>query len=175
MSNKVFKDVVGRRGFLRRVTVAAGVAIAGGAIATPSRVLPAQAAASHRQFGLLRPDLNGQLLRKPGNPMVYLIDQGSRRWIPDPYTYNRLFRSWDVIVLDTELDNIDRGPDISHGALLAHAPGYPPVYLVDPDYQVKRWISSPAAMDAYSFAWNQIQQVDYFVLSAIPDGPQIDA
>ena len=121
-----------------------------------------------------RPDLAGQRLQKPGNPAIWLIDcDGLKRWIPDPDTYNNLFRDWNGIVQDTELDNITPGHPISHGALLAKDPNTAPVWLVDHDLHVKRWVSSPAAMDQFHFNWDKIQQVSNFVLDAIWSGNQI--
>jgi len=121
-----------------------------------------------------RPDLAGQRLQKPGHGEVYLIDDdGTKRWIPDPETYNNLFRDENGIVPDTELDNIDDGPRISHGALLAKDPGTAPIWFIDHEQHLKRWITSPAAMDKFYFTWDKIQSVSNFVLDAILNGPNI--
>jgi len=120
----------------------------------------------------LRPDLNGRRMRHPNEPHVYLIDEGRRRWIPNPPTYNNLFRDWNGIILDWNIANIDRGSDIANGAVLARQEGMAPVYLVE--FQ-KRRIDSPAAMDRYYFNWNAVRQVPRLLLQYINSGPIISA
>jgi hypothetical protein len=119
----------------------------------------------------LRKDLDGLRVQLPGNPAIYLIDAGKKRHIPDPTTYNNLFRNWDGIVQDVAINTIDTGTPISHGAVLAQAYGDAAVYLVDGG--VKRHIGSPATMDRYNFAWNKIQHVAPILISSIETGSQI--
>ncbi len=119
-----------------------------------------------------RPDLAGKRLQVPGQPAIYLIDDnGTRRWIPDPDTYNNLFRDWNGIIEDIDTPEIDQGPQISQGAHLAQAPGQAAVYLIDNGQ--KRWVTSPAAMDKFYFDWHKIQSVSAYILSIIPNGPNI--
>jgi hypothetical protein len=119
-----------------------------------------------------RPDLAGKRLQVPGQAEVDLIDDnGTRRWIPDPDTYNNLFRNWSGIIQDIDTIEINQGPQISHGAHLAQAPGHAEVYLIDNGQ--KRWITSPAAMDKFYFDWNKIQPVSFLILGIIPSGPNI--
>jgi len=117
----------------------------------------------------IRHDLNGLRVKHPSAPQIYLIDIGCRRWIPNPATYNNLFRDWDGIIVDANLVNsVDVGDDIADGALLARAEGTAEVFFVDK--RVRRRIDSPAAMDRYYFRWNAIRQVPKIVLDAVP-GP----
>jgi hypothetical protein len=118
-----------------------------------------------------RTELNGVRVKAPNNPMVYLVDQGYKRWIPNPSTYNNLFRDWTTIVVDIDVDAIPTGAQISDGAILARAVNTAPVYLIDQG--VKRWIVSPAAMDKYDFDWGKIKVVDSVVIDALPRGPDI--
>lgn len=118
-----------------------------------------------------RPDLNGVRMKSPDNPMVYMVDQGKKRWIPNPSTYNNLFRDWTSIVVDIDVNEVPTGPQISDGAILARAGGTAPVYLVDQG--MKRWIISPATMDKYDFDWGKIKVVEPIVLGALPSGPDI--
>jgi len=118
-----------------------------------------------------RPDLNGFRVKSPASPAIYLIDNGLRRWIPNPETYNNLFRDWSGIIIDINIDDIPLGSNISDGAILARPYHGNPVYLID--RRKKRWITSPAAMDKYHFAWNRIYEVPRILLDSIPTGPNI--
>jgi hypothetical protein len=124
-------------------------------------------------WGSPRPDLNGLRVKFPNQPAIYLIDRGYRRWIPDPATYNNLFRDWNGIVVDIDIDEIPLAPQITSGAVLVRADGTAPVYLVDQG--MKRWIVSPAMMDKYYFAWNRIYVLPRGVVDPIPVGPNIDS
>jgi hypothetical protein len=119
----------------------------------------------------LRPDLNGFRLKSPASPYIYLIDEGHRRCIPDPETYNNLFRDWGGIIVDINVIEILEGPPISHGAILSKPYNTGPVYLVDKG--VKRFITSPEVMDKYHFAWNRIYVVPSILLESIQNGPSI--
>lgn len=120
-----------------------------------------------------RPDLNGLRVKLPGRPEIYLIDQGYRRWIPNPATFNNLFRNWNGIVEEISITSIPTSQNISSGAILARAYGTAPVYLVDQG--LKRWITSPAAMDRYNFSWERVYEVPSILLNSIPSGANINA
>lgn len=119
----------------------------------------------------LRRDLDGLRIQKPGDDAIYMMDQGQKRHIPDPPTYNSLFRDWNSIVQDVDLNEIDTGLDIADGTCLAQAFGDTAVYLIDRG--TKRHVGSPATMDRYDFAWNKIFHVPPATIQAIPDGPAI--
>lgn len=87
-----------RLGAATAATAAAAVGLS--ALGTPS----ALAAASSGP----QPGLNGQRVKVPGNGAVFLIMDGYRRWIPNPATYDSLFRNWSGIVSDTGVINIRR-------------------------------------------------------------------
>ena len=118
-----------------------------------------------------RPDLNGLRVKLPNAPEIYLIDEGYRRWIPDPATYNNLFRDWNGIVVDIDINAIPLSMPISSGAILARGNGTAPVFLISNG--VKRWITSPAAMDKYYFAWNRVYVVPVAFVNSIPNGSNI--
>lgn len=118
-----------------------------------------------------RKDLDGLRMQLPGDPAIYLIDAGKKRHIPDPPTYNNLFRDWNGIVPDVDINEIDTGTPISSGAVLAQAHGDAAVYLIDNG--LKRHIGSPATMDRYHFAWNNIQHVAPITIASIPTGTAI--
>jgi hypothetical protein len=118
-----------------------------------------------------RPDLNGLRVKLPNRPEIYLIDRGYRRWIPNPATYNNLFRDWNGIVTDISITDIPLSTQITSGAVLARGDGTAPVYLIDNG--VKRWVTSPAAMDKYYFAWNRVYVVPPVLVNFIPNGASI--
>ncbi len=105
-----------------------------------------------------RPDLNGLRIRLPGHAAVYLIDQGKRRWIPNPTVYDDLFRTWEGILQDVDVKEINKGDKIPETAILVKTYDNPAVYLLDgvSPNQVRRWVVNPATMDRYQFAWNRI-------------------
>jgi hypothetical protein len=119
----------------------------------------------------LRPDLNGLRVQVPGDAAIYLVDAGYKRHIPDPPTYNNLFRDWNGVVVEIDVANIDTGTPISVGAILAQGFGDPAVYLIDQNH--KRHIGNPGTMDRYYFAWNKIQHVAPILIASIPFGPTI--
>jgi hypothetical protein len=123
-----------------------------------------------------RIDLNGLRIKLPGDPKIYLMDLGKRRWIPNPNVYNSLFRNWVGIIEDIDIVEITTGSQIPVTAILFRAYDSPKVFLLDgnPPNQVKRWITSPAVMDRYNFDWGRIH-VWNVPLSALvyPDGPNI--
>src|SRR6478752_10883816 len=54
-----------------------------------------------------RPDLSGLRVKLPAQPSIWLIDpEGFRRGIPNPETYNNLFRSWGGVVEDINANSI---------------------------------------------------------------------
>ncbi|MBT2382167.1 hypothetical protein [Streptomyces sp. ISL-11] len=115
--------------------------------------------------------MNGQRLKGVNSPAIYLVLDGRRRWIPNPATYNNLFRDWNGIQTVIDIGSIDDGGQLSDGAFLGKAANDPAVYLISNG--VKRWITSPAAMDKYHFAWNKIASVNPLALSSIPTGASI--
>lgn len=115
-----------------------------------------------------RPDLAGLRVKLPTQPQVYLIDpDGFLRWIPNPPTYNNLFRDWNGIIVDIDVNEIAQGVPLSDGAVLAKG-ATAPVYLVSNGE--KRWITSPAAMDKYYFNWRTIVVMPQVLLDSIPTG-----
>jgi hypothetical protein len=116
-----------------------------------------------------RPDLAGQRLMAPGQSAIYIVDpNGYLRHIPDPATYNNLFRDWNGVIIDVNLIDIAQGPPLTPGAVLALGSGTSPVYLVTNG--VKDWITSPAAMDKYYFNWGRVLTVPDVLVDFIPNG-----
>ncbi|GAA3028639.1 hypothetical protein GCM10020000_01440 [Streptomyces olivoverticillatus] len=163
-----------RRSWFTALAVAvvsvAGLTAAPAALASPA----AQETAPHAlktTFKGVHPELNGLRVKGINGPEIYLILDGRRHWIPNPATYNNLFRDWNGIQTIVDPDSIDNGGQLSDGAFLGKSPNAPEVYLISNG--VKRWITSPAAMDKYYFNWNRIKYVEPVALQAIPQGGNI--
>ncbi len=116
------------------------------------------------------PEYNGFRIKKPGDPRIWLVDRGQKRHIPNPTTFNNLFRNWSYReVLD--VDAIQTGSPISDGAVLGRATGEPAVFLIDQG--IKRHIVSPATMDKYNFNWNRVYTLPRLVIDSMPTGDPI--
>jgi hypothetical protein len=151
-------------GVLLGVPASAGTAVHGSA---PGATAAAGSAVHSSQT---RPDLAGLRVRSPNSAPIYLIDpEGYRRWIPNPATYDSLFRSWDGVVDDLGTNLIATRPALDDGAFLARAPGSAPVFLISNGQ--KRWIVFATGMDKYWFDWNKVRDVPASALDAIPTGP----
>ncbi|HWB12633.1 MAG TPA: hypothetical protein VG826_25635 [Pirellulales bacterium] len=116
----------------------------------------------------LRPELNGVRARAQGDDRVYLIDEGRKRLIPDHDTYDSLFMDWGGIVQNLRLEEIESGPPVSSGAVLAQASGQTPVWLVESGHK-RRVDGHPETMDKYRFKWPPAK-VPPIVLDSIPTG-----
>jgi hypothetical protein len=118
-----------------------------------------------------RPDLNGVRLKAPNNSAIYVVIDGYRRWIPDPGTYNNLFRNWDGILVVTNIPDIAVAEPLSSGAVLARATGSDPIYLISNG--VKRHITSPSVMGKYNFDMNKVQNLPVTAINSISTGSRI--
>ncbi|MFX0196770.1 MAG: hypothetical protein ACFFCW_11640 [Candidatus Hodarchaeota archaeon] len=116
----------------------------------------------------------GLRVKRPGEPAIYLIDEGKKRHIPNVATYNRLFRNWSGIREDLNIENCPEGNPIPTFALLFRCTGSPKVYLLDGENEnrIKRHIASPYVMDEYHFDWSKVQEINCSVTN-YPDGPVI--
>lgn len=122
---------------------------------------------------VIRPDLNGVRLKGPASPAIYVVIDGYRRWIPDPATYNNLFRDWNGVIVVSNLPDIAEAEPLTSGAVLARPAGMAPVYLVSNG--VKRWITAPSVMDKYYFNWSRVQNLPPNVVNSIPTGSTISS
>jgi hypothetical protein len=122
-------------------------------------------------FGV-HPELNGRRLQGVGDPKVYLVLDGKRRWIPNPTTYTNLFRDWNGIQQVIDINAIDDGGPLSDGAVLMRPANQAPVYLVTDGS--KRWVTAPSVMDKYYFDWNKVVSVPPVVAASVPTGVNIN-
>ena len=119
----------------------------------------------------VRRDLDGLRLQTPGDAAIYMIGQGKKRHIADPNTYNSLYREWNSVVPDVDLNEIDGGEEIAPGTNLIQGYGDAAVYLLDGGR--KRWIQSPATMDRYDFDWRKVIRVPMSVINSLQNGSGI--
>jgi hypothetical protein len=124
-----------------------------------------------------RPDLNGKRITDPGpsshgDGAVYLIDEGMKRWIPNPGTYENLFRDWSGIIEDHNLAvGIPEGSAFPDGACLVVPAYYRSVWLIDGNR--KRLVTAPAVMEKYHFAWNRIYTIPPVLSLYLTIGPDL--
>src|SRR6185437_7413511 len=91
---------------------------------------------------------DGDRVRSPGHPQIYLIDGGVRRHIPDVMTYKNLFNDGQGI-REIDVASIPLGPQIRSGTVLTRAFDRSEVYLID--NHEKRHVASPTTMRKYNF------------------------
>jgi hypothetical protein len=135
-----------------------------------------------------RHDLNGLRVQQYGDPNVYLMDEGLRRWIPDAEVMARLFmlgadwvHRYDAaapgVILDLHVNQMDAGRQLPEECVMFQAADSPQVFLLDCDCdggQIKRWITSAATMDRFQFDWGKIKRWNVPLAKlGLPDGPDI--
>jgi hypothetical protein len=123
---------------------------------------------SPESLSVPRPDLAGlRLTPLQGGPIYVVNPEGFLLWIPNPSTYNSLFRDWSgVYRVDTA--NMSIGAALSDGAILAKGSLSAKVYLVSNGR--KRWITSPATMDKYYFNWSRVYVVPQILIDSMVTG-----
>ncbi|MBU2068571.1 hypothetical protein KKE13_03285 [Patescibacteria group bacterium] len=103
-------------------------------------------------------------LIKGSGPEVFILEKGTRHWIPDIETFNRFRFKWENIKIyaDSVLENYPRDDDWSShddypdGSLLKGSSDK--VYLIE--LGQRRWIPSPAIFTGNDFGWKYILEVD---------------
>lgn len=132
---------------------------------TPIEVIRGIAPAS---LAAPRPDLAGlRLTPLTGGPIYLVNPEGLLQWIPNPSTYNNLFRDWSG-VYRVDIAAMPIGTALSDGAVLVKGQASAAVYLVSNGK--KRWITSPAAMDKDDFNWNHVYVVPQILVNSIATG-----
>jgi len=116
-------------------------------------------------------------LIKGTGPEVYLLENGTRRWIPDPETFEYFRYKWANIkaVSDNLLADYPQGDDLGkyddypEGTLLKGSG--PEVYLIESDQ--RRWFPNPRIFEGNNFGWKYIYQIDDDKLNKIEQGDNI--
>lgn len=113
-------------------------------------------------------------LIKGSGPEVYLLEKGTRHWIPDQETFAVFNFIWENIKTYTNSvvgsyprsEDWDDGEDYPDGSLLKGSG--PEVYLIE--LGKKRWIPSPGIFTGNGFGWKYIISVDDDVLDDFDEG-----
>jgi hypothetical protein len=121
---------------------------------------------------------DGSLFQEVGDDAIYLVDEGKRRHIEDPDTFNGVFKNNPNISSVLDKKAITLGNSIVSGSVLVKSSSSDPVYLVDKyDGSDKKWkkryIPSMAIFDKYQFNQGYIQSVPQATLDGMDDGPNI--
>jgi len=114
---------------------------------------------------------NGMRVRDPASGAIYLVLDGKLRWVPNPETYNNLFKDWTSVTQITTAAEYLVGQPLTDGAYLAGGSPDGKIFLVVD--ATKRWITSPQVFDLYGFNWGIVRQLTVAQLKAISDGPNI--
>jgi hypothetical protein len=101
---------------------------------------------------------------------IFLVLDGLLRHVPDPATYNKLFKDWSGLIELPNVQNYLVGPAIPEDASLAKASG-PEIYLLIDG--VRRWIPSPAIFGRYDFSPAAVRTLSDDALRRIPAGPNL--
>jgi hypothetical protein len=104
-----------------------------------------------------RPDLNGTRSRSPGMAMVYLMDNDVRRAVPHTPAYEALFRDWECIVEDIDIETIRLDDPLGEATGLVRPIGQPAGFFIDGT--TRRHVANPQAMDKSRFAWERVREV----------------
>lgn len=121
------------------------------------------------------PRANGILIRDAGNKRVYIIESGSKRYIPSSLAAktNGYNLSYIVDVEPQEISLLSDGEDVglAEGTLFKSS-GSPNVYILDyTDSGVKRrWITSVSAMSAFGMKFDQVQAVSKTTVDRYTEG-----
>lgn len=115
---------------------------------------------------------NGRRVLDRKSGAIFLMIDDRLRHIPNPATYDNLFRDWSGIGDLGNLVGQARGEPLADGAYLASGTPDGKVFLILDNS--KRWVAGPPVMDRYHFKWNAVRKLSAEQLAAMPDGPTLD-
>ncbi len=134
-------------------------------------LLSGLAAPGSQPEAVTRPDLNGTRARAPGRATVYLIDNGFRRAVPHVASYEALFRDWECIVEDLDVEAIRLGDPLGDSTGLIKSGEASGVYFIDGT--TRRHVANPQVMDKYRFAWERVRDVSPAEMGRWPEGVKL--
>lgn len=107
---------------------------------------------------------------RPGTATVYLIGNGFRRAAPHIPAYEALFRDWECIVEDNDVEGIRPGDPLGDSAGLIKSGETSGAYFVDGT--TRRQVANPHVMDKYRFVWERVRDVPCEEPRRLPEGPK---
>ena len=122
---------------------------------------------------------NGTLLKGSG-PKVYLIENGTKRWITDATIFIASGYDWNNIITISESElniyshgeNIYANSNVNLNGTLLKSSG-PKVYLIKNG--IKRWITSESVFINNGYNWNDIITISESELNIYPHGGNIQS
>ena len=116
-------------------------------------------------------------LIKGSGPEVYVLENGTRHWIPDIETFNNFRFKWENVkkvsglILESypQADNWQKSKKYPDGTLLRGSG--PKVYLIE--LGKKRWIPTANIFTKSNFGWKYILNVDDKILDRFKDGENL--
>lgn len=101
---------------------------------------------------------------------IYLAMWGQLHWIPNPATFNSIFKDWNGIVnSDYLVDNMPKGPALATGSFIANSAPAPAWYFVT--LGRKLHIPNPATVTRFNF--RSPVSIPPLALDYIPTGPDV--
>ena len=116
-------------------------------------------------------------LIKGNGPEVYVLENGTRHWIPDIETFNNFNFKWENLkkvsnlILESypQADDWKKSKKYPDGTLLRGSG--PKVYLIE--LEKKRWIPTANIFNGSDFGWKYILNIDDKVLDRFKDGENL--
>ena len=101
---------------------------------------------------------------------IYLVMWGELHWIPDPATFNSIFKDWSGIInSDYIVDNMPKGLALAAGSFIAISGASPAWYFVT--LGKKLHIPDPATVNRFNF--RSPISLPHLALDYIPTGPNV--
>lgn len=125
--------------------------------------------------------VDGDLIKTPTDPAIYLYEQGYKRWITSPEAFDACqFESEDVWTLSEGVVNpIPAGRSIATASdclpegILLRGPSDPAIYYYSQG--MRHWITSPEVFNGCLFNLDEIQDISDELLAPIPLSTPIDS
>lgn len=113
---------------------------------------------------------DGMRVSSSSGPEIYLAMWGALHYIPNPATFESVFRDWSGVVRNDYLvDTMPRSSSLSDGSFIASAAGARAQYFVT--LRNKLWIPDPATVARFNFA--PPVSLPPLALALIPTGPNV--
>ncbi|MFA5358210.1 MAG: SH3 domain-containing protein [Patescibacteria group bacterium] len=120
-----------------------------------------------------------KLLRADGDSKVYVVQNGTKRWIQTEAEFNAAGYHWSDVIVSTNVSlaaYTDAAtntplPSASVCAILLRADGDNKVYVVKNG--VKQWVKTEAEFNAAGYSWSDIVVTPTTTLAAYPDATTV--